>query len=110
VTCERWEVVIVPFPFVEREGVKRRPAVVVSNREFNRAGHSILAMVTSSEHTPWPGDSRLEDFESAGLRAPCLVRLKVFTLDNRFILRRAGRLSPSDSEKVGRGLLAYLTS
>ena len=40
---ERWDVVVVPFPFAEGPGEKRRPALALSEREFNRAGHTITA-------------------------------------------------------------------
>ena len=48
--CDRWQVVAVPFPFSERPGAKRRPALVLSNGSFNRAGHTVLAMITTAGH------------------------------------------------------------
>ena len=94
--CDVGDVAVVPFPFSEREGSKRRPALALSVRRFNQAGHTILAMITTRTHTPWPGDQPIEDLESAGLRSPCIVRMKLFTLDNRLVLRKAGRLSEKD--------------
>jgi len=78
VICEKWSVVVVPFPFVERRGAKHRPALVLSNERFNQAGHSVLSMVTTKAHHPWPGDVAIEDLGSAGLKVACIVRLKVF--------------------------------
>ena len=101
-TCDPWEVVVVPFPFTERPGAKRRPAVVLSNREFNRHGHTILAMITTGAHRPWPGDTEIADVEASGLDVPCIIRLKLFTLDNRLVLRRLGRLSAPDRKAAGR--------
>jgi len=101
VTCDPWEVVVVPFPFTERPGAKRRPAVVLSNREFNRHGRTILAMITTRAHRPWPGDSEIADLEAAGLEVPCIIRLKLFTLDNRLLLRRLGRRSVADRKAAG---------
>ncbi len=98
-TCEAWDVVAVPFPFTDRAAQKRRPAVVVSQKSFNRHGHSLMAMITSSS-LRWPGDSQVKDLASAGLSTPCVVRLKVFTLDNRLIFRRIGRLSNNDQNQV----------
>ncbi len=98
--CDRWDVVVVPFPFSEKTGSKRRPALVLSNAAFNRSGHTVLAMITTRGHHPWPGDYEITDLEAAGLPLPCIVRLKLFTLDNRLILRRAGRLADGDREAV----------
>lgn len=99
-TCEAWHVVVVPFPFTDRSTTKRRPALVLSTKAFNRQGHSVLAMITSASHHPWPADTSLKDLKSAGLKTPSLVRLKVFTLDNRFIARRIGVLAAGDQAAV----------
>jgi len=100
VICDRWDVVVVPFPFSDKAAEKRRPALVLSNTTFNAAGHTVLAMITTRSHHPWPGDCNLESHGDAGLPQPCLVRLKLFTLDNRVILRRLGRLSDADQTQV----------
>ena len=104
-TCDPWEVVVVPFPFSERPQAKRRPALVLSNRGFNRHGHTILAMITTAGggggHRPWPGDTKIADLAASGLEVPCIIRLKLFTLDNRLVLRRLGRLSAADRETAG---------
>ena len=92
---------MVPFPFSERPQAKRRPALVLSNRGFNRHGHTILAMITTGAHRPWPGDSEIADLEASGLEVPCIIRLKLFTLDNRLLLRRLGRLSVADRKAAG---------
>ena len=95
-TCEAWDVVVVPFPFSERSGSRRRPALVLSKPSLNKAGHTIMAMITTSSRNPWPGDVEIADLAAAGLRVECRVRLKLFTLDNRLILKTIGRLSPAD--------------
>ncbi len=104
--CDTGDLAVVPFPFSERPGTKRRPALVLSGRPFNAAGHTIFAMVTTKADPPWPGDVRIGDLEAAGLRRPCIVRLKLFTLDNRLVLRRAGRLASMDRQTVRASLEA----
>ena len=108
VTCDLWNVVVVPFPFTDRASEKRRPALVVSRREFNRAGFTVLAMVTSAGHGGWPGDTPIADLAAAGLKAESMVRLKLFTLDNRLILRRLGELSKLDRRAVRDSLESFL--
>ncbi|MFQ5741417.1 MAG: type II toxin-antitoxin system PemK/MazF family toxin [Acidobacteriota bacterium] len=107
-TCESWDVVLVPFPFSDQPGHKRRPALVLSNRLFNRRGHTVLAMITTAGHHPWPGDVALADPRVAGLDVPCIVRLKLFTLDNRLLLQQLGRLSAQDRQEVTDQLRTYL--
>lgn len=97
-----------PFPFTDRQASKRRPALVLSTAAFNRRGHTVLAMITSAAHYPWPGDHRLNDPRAAGLANSSVVRWKLFTLDNRLLVRAIGRLSESDrnavAEKLGQVL------
>ncbi|MBN1425288.1 type II toxin-antitoxin system PemK/MazF family toxin [Candidatus Fermentibacteria bacterium] len=108
-TCDQWDVVAVPFPFSESSGAKRRPAVVLSGRTFNNAGHVVLAMVTTQQHRPWPGDTPVADIDRAGLPRPCIVRLKLFTLDARLIARRLGTLGTDDIAAVRASLRTYLS-
>jgi len=108
VICEQWDVVVVPFPFAERPGSKRRPALVLSRRAFHLSGHTVLAMITSAAHSPWPGDTAVTDYRAAGLHVACTVRLKLFTLDNRLILKTLGRLSPTDRKSLASGIEKYL--
>ena len=107
-TSKPWEVVLVPFPFMEKPGAKRRPALVISESKFNRHGHTVMAMITSSGHAPWPGDTPIRNPKAAGLRSPCLVRLKLFTLDNRLVLKNIGRLSAADRDDVRAALNGFL--
>jgi mRNA interferase MazF len=107
VISEQWDVVVVPFPFSEQAGEKRRPAVALSSRRFNRGGHTILAMITSAAHRPWAGDTPIAGLSPAGLRAPCIVRLKLFTLDNRLLLQRSGTLDAADRRQLLENLRAY---
>ena len=65
---KRWDVVVVPFPFSDRPGHKRRPALVLTNSSFNRAGHTVLCMITSSGRADWPADVELKNLKSAGQR------------------------------------------
>ncbi|MBE3131967.1 MAG: type II toxin-antitoxin system PemK/MazF family toxin [Acidobacteria bacterium] len=107
-TCEPWDVVVVPFPFTDRPETRRRPALVVSQPAFNSRGHTVLAMITSAAQAGWPGDSPIGDLASAGLSRPCIVRLKLFTLDNRFILKKAGRLSETERAGVARQIATWI--
>ena len=62
--CDPWDVVVVPFPFTEKAGAKRRPALVLSPRPFNENGHTLLAMITTQSHSPWPGDTNIKELST----------------------------------------------
>jgi mRNA interferase MazF len=110
VICRPFEIVVVPFPFTDKSAVKKRPALVLSTEEFNRQGHAVLAMITTKNHAPWPGDCPIENFQEAGLGLPCIIRPKLFSLDNRLILRKMGALGAKDAERARellRSMLAF---
>ena len=102
VAFDRWDVVVVPFPFTDRPVRRRRPALVVSHPEAlgNTVGQSVLAMITSAGHSRWPLDVPLTDLATAGLPAPSVVRMKLFTLDDRLVERRVGTLGAEDAAAV----------
>ena len=102
------DIVVVPFPFVDKPASKKRPALVISNIDFNVAGYSILSMITTKQHPAWPGDTQITDIAACGLRRPCLIRLKLFTLDNRLILKTIGKLGESDSLRITNHLRHFL--
>ena len=58
--------------------------------------------------------SLVKGYSEAGLAAPCVVRLKLFTLENRFIMNRSGRpvgqLSSSDRDKLEASSRLYVSS
>jgi mRNA interferase MazF len=111
VPFDPFDVVVVPFPFTDRQAAKRRPALVVSGRDFNsRHGQLILAMITAARRSDWPSDTSLEEWRSAGLTVPCRVRLKLFTLDSELIIRRIGTLSDLDKRAVGAALKRFLAA
>ena len=103
--CERFDVAVVLFPFIDRARAKPRPALVLSGRAFNAAhGATVMAMITTAAFTHWPSDVPVSDLARAGLSAPSVVRFKLFTLQNGIIARRIGRLSRTGAAKVRVGL------
>lgn len=109
---DAFDVVVVPFPFTDRKASKRRPALVLSKAKTfgDPIGHSLLAMITSKGGATWPLDVPITDLSEAGLPAPSLVRMKLFTLDHRLILRKAGSLSSADRRHVVKSLKQLLPS
>ncbi len=99
--CEAGDVIVVPFPFVDAAGQKRRPSLVLSRKAFNEtSGHTICTMITTAGRTRWLGDVAINDLSAAGLQRSCVVRWKLFTLPNEIILRQAGRLSARDHRAI----------
>ena len=107
--CSRFDIVDVPFPFSDVPHSKRRKALVLSDAVFNQKNaSSLLMMITSAARSAWHLDVSLEQWSQAGLRKPCLARMKLFTLDNGLILGKVGRLTAEDQRRVTKALQAAL--
>lgn len=77
------DVVRVPFPFVESEVRRYRPALVVSNGTLGPDGLLIwVAMITNARRPEWPGDIAIQDHLGVGLPIASKVRTcKLATLE-----------------------------
>lgn len=106
---EAFDVVRLPFPYADRAAVAVRPGVVLTGSEFGSAsGTALIAMVTSARSSAWPFDVAISDLDEAGLQVPCLVRMKLNTIDLRLIERKIGRLSVADADAVRSALNGLL--
>ena len=108
-TYEPFSIVIVPFPFTDKMKTKRRPALVLSSLKHQKeTGHITLLMVTSAKHSAWESDFIISHLQTTGLSSPSIVRQKIFTIDSRLVIERAGKLSTQDVKKVSRLTLSHL--
>lgn len=101
------KIVLVRFPFTSLEKVKKRPALVINTVKLSTRLHlSTIAMITSQiDKMKIEGDCMIENWESANLLHPSLVRLaKLTTIESDLIEREFGRLSRSDLERAQKGL------
>ena len=100
-TYKIYDVVVVPFPFTDQNADKKRPALVVSDNDtFNDESEScVLAMITSTKHSHMPLDTTIGSLKKAGLSVPSKVRMKIFTLDSRLIIKKIGGLAAKDQKQ-----------
>ena len=98
---KQFDVVIVPFPFIDSEAVKLRPALVVSSEGFNNEAKMVTClMITSSTSDCWTSDVEIAALRKAGLKKDCKVRFKVFSIQDHLIKGKAGSLDKKDQEQV----------
>ena len=105
--CSRYQIAVVPFPFVDidvAEPPEAGPRLVIGFVSDANSGQTILAMITTAARSQWSTDVVLKTLEGTGLRVPCVVRFKLFTLTNQLISRTIGTLSSSDTGRVGKAV------
>lgn len=92
------DVVLVPFPFTNQLGTKKRPAVIVSSIGYNSSRRDIVLMAISSQvRTPLLfGEAIVSDWQSAGLLKQSVIKPVITTIEQHLVLRVMGQLSKTD--------------
>ena len=95
------DIVVVPFPYTDRQTEKRRPALIISNGKItHQHGLIWLAMITSADNQRWEHDIAVEG-KHTGLSSPSVIRVaKLATIDASRIIRVAGKLNPETFDRV----------
>lgn len=100
-TFSAWDVVRVPFPYVEQPVSKYRPALVVAADNLADS-HGLLwvVMITSAGNRRWESDYAIEDLAQAGLRVPSLIRPAKWTTIEAEGVTRLGCLAAAERPRV----------
>ena len=100
------EVILVRYPFSALSGVKVRPAIVVNTPHVSQ--DVFIVPLTSRTASLLAGEFVLGDWAAAELHVPTAVKRGLYTVHETLILKRIGRLTPTDAEQVNRSLQQWL--
>lgn len=91
------EIVLVPFPYSDLSGAKRRPVLIVSNDAYNASFPDVVVVVVTSKVAKIDAYSLTfdsTDLEIGQLPEASLIRAhKLFTIDQSRIVKRFSFLS-----------------
>ncbi|MEX0719836.1 MAG: type II toxin-antitoxin system PemK/MazF family toxin [Balneolaceae bacterium] len=101
--------VLVPFPFTDLSTNKKRPALIISPKDYN-SGPDVLVMFVTSKlnKNKRPGDYTIKSWKEAGLPKASMTRMKLATLDKTLILKKFAHLKPEDIYGVKECLKDFL--
>src|SRR5581483_11431568 len=108
---EQGDIVLVPVPFTDLSSRKRRPVIVISNNDYNRAAPDMVIVGMTSQPRPsaYAFTITSADLERGALNHPGQVRVdKVFTLAQSLAVRTFERVKGLVLDRI-RGLLQDLT-
>ena len=100
------EVVLVRYPFSDLSSTKVRPAVVVNAPHTSQ--DVLIVPLTSKTTGLLTGEFVLTDWKGAGLNVETAVKRGIFTLQEKLVLKRVGRLVTKDAEKLAASLREWL--
>jgi mRNA-degrading endonuclease toxin of MazEF toxin-antitoxin module len=114
VRIERWDILSLPFPFVEGYEAKRRPGLVISTDALHKK-HSLsfIAMITTARNMQdvRPDDIQIKNMDSTGLSVACVIRIaRTHTIELTPSLRKIGTLGPSDRRAVTALMKSWLAT
>lgn len=103
------EVLLVPFPFTNQTGGKKRPAVVISSNIYHSLRPDLLIMaITSQPHSQLDFASfSIADWQTAGLLKPSFAKPILTTIEQTLVIRSMGKLAPPDLQSL-RQMLAKI--
>ncbi|MDP1717077.1 MAG: type II toxin-antitoxin system PemK/MazF family toxin [Burkholderiales bacterium] len=96
------DVVLVPFPFTNQAGAKKRPAVIISSAAYNTAQRDFIIMAVTSQLRPLGalGEAPVADWEAAGLIKPSAIKPVITTIEQALVIRRLGQLTTEDQQAL----------
>lgn len=109
------DIVLVPWPFEDKDASKVRPALVLSREAYNRvSARLILAMISSQVHRAVSHDVIISmkhpGFGSTRLRYESFVAVdRVVTLSQSRILQSLGRVPSELLDQVRANFLGFIS-
>ena len=104
------DVVLVPFPFTDQTGIKKRPAIVVSSEAYQAQRRDLVIMAVTSQirRAPVFGEFLVGEWKKAGLIVPSVTKPILATIEKRLVLRKLGQLQPADLKLLHSSLRSIL--
>jgi len=104
------DVVLVPFPFTDQTGTKKRPAIIVSSDAYHQRRRDVIIMAVTSQVKPVAivGEVTIGKWQKAGLLQPSVTKPILATIEKGLVIRRLGQLQSADRKAVESALSLVL--
>lgn len=99
---QKGDIVLVPFPFTDLSGSKKRLALILITEELDVT----VSFISSQLDWQEPTDLLLHPDKQNGLKKPSLVRIcKIATIDKSLVIGRIGTISPAEIRELNKKLI-----
>jgi mRNA interferase MazF len=102
-SIEQRSVILIPFPYTDLSGAKKRPALVLSSNEFNAINEDLVCCLITSNPKSIQHSVKItnKDMESGHLDLESKVKpYRIFTVNKRLIYKSIGKLGRIKSKLV----------
>lgn len=97
------DLVLIPIPFTDLTSHKVRPAIVISNNQYNQKSQDLLVVGVTSvvKDEPYSIPLTNAEMEEGTLPLPSRVRCdKIYLLQNKNIIRKYGKIKKLVHENI----------
>ena len=102
------EIVLLPFPYSDLTGSKKRPALIISNDKINKTQDKICCLITTNPHRDNLSITK-ESFEEGKLPFKSFVKPhRIFTIDENIIIKKICTINSHFHDIVIEKLNEYL--
>ena len=98
----RFDVLVVRFPFSNFNAAKARPVVVASTDFYNEnSRNDLIVMALSSQiNNKLPFEVEISNWKNACLLKPTILKSAIATVASEIVLNKLGQLSETDIKKL----------
>ena len=105
---EQKDMILIPFPYSDLTGSKKRPALIISNNKLNQKEDRICCLVTSNE--PKESGSLINSFEKGNLPFRSWVKPhRIFTISKKIIVKKLCKVDDSFHKKVIKSINEHIS-
>lgn len=104
------DIVLVPFPFTDQVITKKRPAVIISSRAYNRQRPDIILMAVTSQmqSANYFGDMTISQWQQAGLLKASVIKPIFTTVEKGLVLKKLGSISDNDRKELKKAIQSII--
>lgn len=100
------DIVLVKYPFSDLSIFKVRPAIVI-NDEYP-SNDIVIVPLTSRSSNLLPGEFVLSNWSESGLNIQSTVKRGFYTIDEKLVIHRIGKLQPVDIIQLNNSIQSWL--
>lgn len=106
----QWDIVLIKFPFTDLTNYKLRPALIVSNNEFNKFDNIMLIWIYWNKwNTSYSLPISQTDLSSGKLKKASYFRFQnIFSLEKNLIERKITNIKKDCLKTVNKKIEVYL--
>ncbi len=100
---EQRSVILIPFPYTDLSGAKKRPALVISSLAFNSSNDDVICCLVTSNPEDMQHSIKItnKDMEKGYLEFDSKVKpYRIFTVNKRLIYKFLGKLNLAKSKLI----------